>query len=204
MGTSDVAAERSAQRGAPGTATGMAEELLPGMLAVGLLLASGEPNQLLERWDAEARDANKVDVLPILQRLQAGLTMAPNAAAVEVIQFVSRDQVVNFGAAVRVCHSDDMQARSLVVASLRMAAAVRLGMTLFFGHSIDAPVARFLAERLNQQTRLPAQFWMPSVAIPTITQTVRQVRAGDAGFKEVLAVGCSVTGINPGDALKSL
>lgn len=204
MGMSDVAAELNAKRGVPGTATGMAEELLPGMLAVGLLLALGEPSQLLERWDAEARDANKVDVLPILQRLQAGLTMAPNAAAVEVIQFVSRDQVVNFGAAVRVCHSDDMQARSLVVASLRMAAAVRLGMTLFFAHSVDAPVARFLAEQLNQQTRLPAQFWMPSVAIPTITQTVRQVRAGDAGLKEVLAVGCSVTGINPGDALKLL
>lgn len=204
MGMSDVTAELNAQRGAPGAPTVMAEELLPGMLAVGLLLASGEPNQLLERWRVEARDANKVDVLPILERLQAGLTMAPSAAAAEVVQFVSRDQVVNFGAAVRVCHSDDVQARVLVVASLRMAATVRWGMTLFFARSIDAPVARFLAERLNQQTRLPAQFSMPSVALPVITQTVRQVRAGDAGLKEVLAVGCSVTGVNPGDALKLL
>ena len=132
--------------------------------------------------------------------------MAPNAAAVEVIYilFASRDQVVNFGAAVRVCNSDDVQARALVVASPRMAATVRWGMTLFLARSIDAPVARFLAERLNQQTRLPAQFSMPSVAVPTITQTVRQVRAGAAGFKEVLVVGCSVTGINPGDALKLL
>lgn len=204
MSMSDVAGELHAQRGAPDTTNVTAEELLPGMLAVGLLLASGEPNQLLVRWEIEARDSNKVDALPILERLQAGLTMPPNAATAEVIQFASRDHVVNIGAAVRVCHSDEVQARALVVASLRIATTVRWGMTLFFARSIDAPVARFLVERLNQQTRLPSQFSMPSVALPTITQTVRQVRAGDANLKEVLAVGCSVTGINPGDALKLL
>lgn len=199
----EVLVKQRAQGG--GTmATVEAEELLPGMLAVGLLLAVGEPNELLGRWVAEARNANKVDVLPILNRLQAGLTMVPSAAEAEVIKFVSRDQVVNFGAAVRVCHSDDVPARALVVASLRMAATVRWGMTIFFARSIEAPVARFLAERLNLQTRLPAQFSQPSVSVPTITETVRQVRAGDAGLRELLVVGCSVTGINPGDSLKLL
>ena len=195
--------KQRAQRGGT-TSTVEAEEMLPGMLAVGLLLSLGEPSELLGRWVAGARDANKVDVLPILDRLQAGLTMVPNAAEAEVIQFVSRDQVVNFGAAVRVCHCNEVQARTLVVASLRMAATVRWGMTLFFARSIDSPVARFLAERLNQQIRFHAQFSMPGVAVPTITQTVRQVRAGGAGLKEVLVAGCRVTGINPGDALKLL
>ena len=192
------------EQGGSNTATVGAEEMLPGMLAVGLLLASGEPNELVGRWIAEARDANKVDVLPILDRLQAGLTMVPTAAVAEVIQFLSRDQVVNVGAAVRVCHSSEVQARALVAASLRMAATVRWGMTLFFARSIDAPVARFLAERLNLQVRFPAQFSIPAVAVPTITQTVRQVRQGGAGLKDVLVAGCSVTDINPGDALKLL
>ncbi|MDP2004453.1 MAG: hypothetical protein Q8K45_02145, partial [Rubrivivax sp.] len=86
----------------------------------------------------------------------------------------------------------------------RRQATVRWGMTIFFARSVDAPVARFLAERLNLQTRMPAQFSLPSVTLPTITQTVRQVRAGDAGLRELLVVGCRVTGINPGDALKLL
>lgn len=201
-GMSDVAGELHARSGAQDTV--MAENELPGMLAVGLLLASGEPNELLERWIAEVRDACNVDVLPILERLQTGLTMTPNAATAEVIQFVSRDQVVTFGAAVCICHSDGVQARALVAASLRMVATVRWGMTRYFARSIDVPVARFLAERLNQQTRFPAQFTMPSVAVPTIIQTVRQVRTRDAGLKEVLVVGCSVTGIHLGDALKVL
>ena len=204
LGMFDFTGELHSQRAVLCSATAMAEELLPGMLAVGLLLAAGEQKQLFECWAAEARYVNRVDVQPILERLQAGFDMAPHVAAAEVSQLVSGDHVVCFGAAVRVCHSDDVQARELVAASLRMAATVRFGLTLLFAQSIDAPVARFLAERLNQQTRLPAQFRMPSVAIPTITQTVRQVRAGDAGLKEVLAVGCRVMGINPGDALKLL
>lgn len=180
------------------------EELLGGILAVGLLLAPDEPANLLAMWRAEAHDTNRPDALSVLHRLQAGLTMPLNAAAAEVVQVGSQDQVVNFGAAVRVCHSDQVQARTLAVASLRLAAAVRWGMTHFFYGGVDAPVARFLAERLNRQTQLPAQFSMPSVAVPAITQTVRQVRAGDAGLKQILMVGCSVTGINPGDALKLL
>jgi hypothetical protein len=200
----DVAGELKIRSGAPSTVTVMPAEQLSGMLAIGLLLASGAPNELLEHWITEACDANTVDVLSILERFQAGLTMSPNAAATEAIQFVSRDPVVNVGAAVRICHANDVQARTLVVASLRVAATVRWGITPFFAHSIDAPIARFLAEQLNQQTRLPAQFSVPSVAVPTITQTVRLVRTGDAGLKELLMMGCSVTGINPGDTLKLL
>lgn len=204
LGMSDVAGALHAKRGAQAAAGVAAEELLSGILAIGLLLASGDPGALLGHWITESRDANSGEVLTILQRLQAGFTLAPADATTEVIRVVSGDQVLNFGAAVRVCHSDEVWARALAVASLRMAATVRWGLTLFFGRSLDAPVARFLAERLNQQTRLPAQFSMPSIAVPTITQTVRQIRAGDAGLKVLLAVGCSVTGINPGDALKLL
>ena len=204
LGLSDVAGELHAQHGAPGAAGSKTEEMLAGILAVGLLLASGDPAALLERWIAESRDARRVEVLAVLERLQAGLTLAPAAAATEVIRVARGDQVLNFGAAVRICNSDEVQARPLVVASLRMAAAVRWGLTLFFGRSLDAPVARYLAERLNQQTRLPAQFSLPSVAVATITQTVRQARTGEAGLKVVIAVGCNVMGINPGEALKLL
>jgi len=204
LGLSDVANELQARRGTQGAATSSADELMSGILAVGLLLASGEPGDLLAGWIAEASEADRADVLSILERLRTGLALERSAAAAEVVQVLSRDQIVNFGAAVRICHSDDVEARVVAVALLRMAAAVRWGMTLFFARALDAPVARFLAERLNQQTRLPAQFSMPSVAVPTITQTVRQVRAGDAGLKVVIAVACSVTGITPGNALKLL
>ena len=66
IGMSDVAGELHARRGAPGTSTVMAEDLLSGVLAVGLLLSSAKSNELLERLLVEARDANKVDVTPIL------------------------------------------------------------------------------------------------------------------------------------------
>lgn len=204
LGMSDVLAEIHAHRYPGSTETVSSEEMLPGMLALGLLLATDEPGKLLERWLADSRSLNRSSVVPVLERLQTGLSMTPSAAAEEAVQGKSRDVVVNFGAAVRVCRSDEVQARHLVVASVRFVTALRSGMTMFFAPSLHAPVARMLAERLNQQTRLPAQFAMPSVAVPTIVQTVRQVRAGEASLKEVLVVGCSVTGVNPGDSIKQL
>lgn len=204
LSMADVAAELHAQRYPGSTETVSSEEMLSGLLALGLLLAAGEPQELLERWLGEARSRDRSSVVPVLERLQMGLSMPLSAAAEEAVHGKSRDVVVNFGASVHVCRSDEVQAHHLVVASLRFVTALRSGMSMFFAPSLHAPVARTLAERLNQQTRLPAQFTMPSVAVPTITQTVRQVRVGDAGLKEVLAVGCSVTGVNPGDALKQL
>ncbi len=204
LGMSNVAAELHVSRHPDSTQRASSEEMMSGLLALGLLLAAGEPQALLERWLADAQSLNGSSVAPILERLQAGLGMALNAALEEAVQGKSRDAVVNFGAAVRVCRSDEVQARPLVVASLRFVTALRSGMALFFAPSLNAPVARMLADRLNQQTRLRAQFTMPSVAVPTIVQTVRQVHAGEAGLKEVLAVGCSVTGISPGNALKDI
>ena len=204
LGMSDVAAELHARRYPGTTETVSSEEMLSGLLAVGLLLATKDPQELLERWLADARSLNRSSVVPVLERLHSGLSMVPSVAAEEAVESKSRDLAANFGAAVRVCRSDKVQARYLVVASLRFVTAVRSGMTMFFAPSLHAPVARMLAERLNQQTRLPAQFTMPSVAVPTIVQTVRQVRAGEASLKELLAVGCSVTGVNPGDLLKQL
>lgn len=204
MDMSDVLGELQASSGAPNSVPAVSAEQLSGLLAIGLLLASGAPQELLQHWITEARDPNTVNVLSVLERFQAGLTMSSNAATTEVINFISQDPIVNVGAAVRICHANDVQARTLVVASLRVVAAAQWGIAPFFVQHIKPLLARFLAEQINQQTRLPAQFSMPTFAVPAITQTVRQVRSGDTGLKELLTMGCNVTGVNPKDALTLL
>ncbi len=181
-----------------------ADETLLGLLVLGILLARSNPQELLSSWIEEVRASNDTSLLNVLERLQRGMSMASREAARESAAFESHDIVVNFGAALRVCRSDDVVAIELVIASLRIVSALKSGYALFLEPLLHQPVAQMLAVRLGRQLRMATQFSMPSLAIPAVDQTIRQVIAGNAGIRELIAVGCRVTGVNPGDALQQI
>jgi hypothetical protein len=180
------------------------EETHLGLLVLGVLLVRSESLELLAIWANEAHAANDNALHDVLERLYRGMSMGSEEAAIESATFESRDRALNFGAALRVCRGDDVIAIELVVASLRIASALKSGYALFLEPFLHQPVAQMLAGRLRPQLRMATQFSMPSFAIPALDQTIRQVIAGDAGIRELLSAGCRVTGVNPGGALQQI
>lgn len=180
------------------------EDMLSGLLTLGILLVRSNPHEMLEHWVEQSRSLNDAPLLAVLERLQTGLLLTTDTAAREAAAFGSRDTLVNCGAALNVCQSDKVGARDVVIASLRIVGALNSGLAILFKGSLHPPVSRLLASRLSLQLRRPNQFLMPYLAIPAIAQTVRQVIAGDAGIRELLTVGCRVTGVNAEETLRRI
>lgn len=180
------------------------EDMLSGLLTLGIFLVRSKPHEMLERWVEQARSLNDAPLLAVVERLQTGFLLTTDAATREAAAFGSRDTLVNCGAALHVCQSEEVGARDMVIASLRIAGALNSGLALFFKGSLHPPVSRLLASRLSLQLRRPNQFSMPYLAVPAITQTVRQVFAGDAGIRELLTVGCRVTGVKAEETLRQI
>ncbi len=179
-----------------------AEEMVSGLLTLGILLARNDPLELLESWMGQADDVSGIPLSSVLDRLQRGMLMAPNEAVYEAAELRSGDIVISWGAALRICHTDNVGAKELVLAALRITSALKSGLALFFGANLNPAVARMFAERMGGQLLRPDQFSIPSLAIPAVMQTIRQVLAGEAGIRELLGVGCLVTSTNAGDALR--
>ena len=180
------------------------EDMLSGVLTLGILRVRSKPHEMLERWVEQARSLNDAPLLAVVERLQTGFLLNTDAATREAAVFGSRDTLVNCGAALHVCQSDEVRARDVVIASLRIAGALNSGLALFFKGSLHPPVARLLASRLSLQLRRPDQFSMPYLAVPAIAQTARQVIAGDVGIRELLTVGCRVTGVKAEETLRQI
>lgn len=199
---SELHLQRSASEGLRTSAA--IEDMLSGLLTLGILLVRSKPHEMLKHWVEQSRSLNDATLLAVLERLQTGLLLTTDAAAREAAAFGSRDTLVNCGAALNVCQSDEAGARDVVIASLRIAGALNSGLALSFKGSLHPPVSRLLASRLSLQLRRPNQFSMPYLAIPVIAQTVRQVVAEDAGIRELLTVGCQVTGVNAEAMLRQI
>lgn len=180
----------------------MNEEMLSGLITLGILLVRGNPRVMLESWIEQQRASGDAPLLAVLTRLHNGMSMTTSEAVNEAVTLGSGDFIVNFGAALRICKANDVRANGLMIASLRVASALNSGFSPFFSPYLYPPVARLLAERLGLQLRMPAQFMMPYLTVPAIAQTVRQVMAGESGLRELLSVGCRAAGVDPGDALQ--
>jgi hypothetical protein len=180
------------------------EDLLSGVLTLGILLVRSGPRDLLNSWMDEARPLNDAPLLAVLERLHTGMSLTTDAATREARAFGSRDVLVNRGAALQIFQSNEASARDVVIASLRIANALNSGLAIFFQGSLHPPVARLLASRLSLQLRNPSQFYMSPLFVPAIAQTIRQVIAGEAGIRELLTVGCNATRVKDEETLKRI
>ena len=180
------------------------EGMLSGLLPIGILLARSRPQEMLESWVSQAQSLGDVSLLQALKRLQKGILLTTDAAIRESATFSSRDTLFNFGAALRVCHSDEVRARDVVMASLRIAGALDLGLASFFKASLHHPVARLFASRLSLQLQKPDQFAMPAVVVPALAHTVQQVIVGEMGIRGLLTLSCHVTGVEAEETLRKM
>lgn len=178
--------------------------ILTGLLALYLLLNEREPLEQLTEWEAGAEALASTPLKAVLAKLRVGVSLTPHEAATEVKTNRSRDKSICFGAAIRVCWSDDVGMAALSMAGIRIAGALKSGILLLFNEGFRVLLTRYLAKRFTRQLRLPAQFVLPTLTLPALNEVIRDVGRGTADLKELLATGCKAAGVNVGDALDAI